>query len=862
MQDVKSAPLVGITVVWFQLRCLYDRLRQRYGWQPTAHFIRVAARSVALSSLLVMGALQGVEQVGALERLELALFDQLVRLQPDVFPDPRLVIVTITEQDLHRYGWPLSDQVLARSLSQLQTHQPRVIGLDLYRDLSTPPGEEQLLAQLQANNLVVIENILDGIAPPAGVKPEQIGFNDLTLDADLALRRGLLFVAGAEQDYYSFALRVALAALADEDMPFRYTEQALWIGDQAIQPLEKNSGGYQIADTRGYQTLIKYRNRVQLAQTVTLQQVLEDEIAPALIQDKVVLIGTVAPSLKDMFYTPYSGEEDTLQMPGVIAHAQILSQLLDIAAGQPVQFQFWSPQAELLWLLNWSLIGGTVVWCFRHPLGFGIAGILSLTLMAGISVWLFSQLIWIPIVEPATGLMCTFSLAMAHRLVYVMTRDPLTGLLNRSAFMRYLGRKLTPRLPAKFLIPTKWLNLTISNHVGVLFLDVDRVETVSKNLGFQMGDYFLCQVVDRLCSVLPRSSRLARVGSNEFAIALPLDQKGNLEALADQLQSVLAAPFWIDQQQIVTTASIGIAVTQAGYCHTPENMVRDAHTAMYRAKSLGKARYQVFAAGMQTEEFNQLMLEADLRRGIAEQEFVLYYQPIVELTTGNVAGFEALIRWQHPKQGFVSPQLFIPLAEETGLIVPLGDWVCRTACVQIRQWSEQFPALPLVVSINLSARQFEQPNLVDQLADILRETGIHAKTLKLEVTESLVMGNVEVAIDLMLRLKALGCKLSMDDFGTGYSSLSYLRRFPLDTLKVDRSFVLKMGESVEDAEIVRMIIDLGHTLGMDIVAEGVETQADANQLRSLKCEFGQGYFWAKPLPPAEATALLQQQIQQ
>lgn len=851
----------------FQLRRLYHRLQQMHRWRlSTDHFIRVAARSIILSSLFITGTLQGLEWVGGLEPLELAVFDQFIRLQPDAPPDPRLVIVTITEQDLHRYRWPLSDQILATSLERLQAHQPRVIGLDLYRDLPTPPGKEPLSKQLEADNLIAIENVFDGIAPPANVEPERIGFNDLTLDPDLALRRGLLFVPSAEQDYYSFALQVALAALAEDDITFHYTDQALWLGEQAISYLRENAGGYQRADTRGYQTLINYRTRSEIAQTVTLQQVLADELSPALIRDKIVLIGTIAPSLKDLFYTPYSADEDSLQMPGVIAHAQILSQLLDIAAGQSAQFRFWPQWVELCWLAGWSLIGSAVVWGFRHPLGFAIAGVMSLSLIGGTGLWLFSQLVWIPVAEPAVGFGCAFGLAMAHRLVYVTTRDPLTGLLNRSAFIRHLSQKLTAqsrfKLPVKLPIQPKLFGSDASTSLSVLFLDVNRYETVSKNLGLQVGNYFLRQVVDRLRTVLPRSCRLARIKDDEFAIALQSNQKDAIEALADRLHTVFAEPFWLNQQQIVANVRIGIAVTQAGYHHTPENMLRDAHTAMYRAKSLGAARYQVFAAGMQAEELNQFTLEADLRRGFAEQEFMLYYQPIIELSTDRVAGFEALLRWQHPELGLVSPHLFIPLAEETGLIVLLGQWVYQTACEQIRQWQERFPQLPLMVSVNLSARQFEQPNLIEQLARTLEETGISAKTLKLEVTESMVMGNVEVAIDLMLRLKALGCSLSMDDFGTGYSSLSYLRRFPIDTLKVDRSFVIKMAESLEDAEIVRMIIDLGHTLGMDVVAEGVETKADADQLRSLKCEFGQGYFWAKPLPPAEATALLQQQVQQ
>ncbi|OLP19627.1 hypothetical protein BST81_04665 [Leptolyngbya sp. 'hensonii'] len=802
-----------------------------------------------MSGTVVAGCCVGIQTLGGLETLELFVLDRFVRLHPDAPPDPRLLVVTLTEEDLHRYRWPLSDQILAQALEQLQSYRPRVIGLDLYRDLANPPGESALATQLQAKNLIAITEIIGDIPPPPGVAEERVGFNDFTLDPDGVLRRNLLFVASPDRDYSSFALRVSLAYLQPEGVHFRYTPQALFLGAQPIVPLEPTSGGYQIADTRGYQTLLKYRTGSAIAQTVTLTDVLEGRVNAAWVRDKIVLLGTVAPSLKDQVYTPYSASlKDTFQMPGVIIHAQMVSQLLDIASGQQREFQFWPRWGELLWVWSLTIVGGLLVWKLRHPLTFGSAGVACLLVIGGLGWGLFGHQIWIPVAEPMLGFVVAVGLAMAHRLFYTTTRDPLTGLLNGGAWVRHLSRSLARSSRHK-------TPLTL----GVLFLHLDRFQLISKSLGEPSSDILLLQVVTRWRAKLPRSARLARVSRDEFVISLPHRQQETLTALAERLQEALADPFLINQQPLVLTSSIGIAVTQAHHLHTPENLLRDAHTAMYRAKGIGSAHYEVFAAGMLAEAVDRFTLENDLRQGIAAQQFVLYYQPIISLSSGKIAGFEALVRWQHPGRGFIPPLKFIPLAEETGLIIPLGKWICQTACSQVYRWQQQFPDHHLAISVNFSGRQFEQPDLIEQLAQTIRDAEIEAFTLKLEITESMVMGDVEAAIDLMLRLKSCGCKLSMDDFGTGYSSLSQLRRFPIDTLKVDKSFVQKMGQSPEDYEIVRMIINLGHTLGMDLIAEGVETQADVDALRSMNCEFGQGYFWAKPLPAAEATALLRQQ---
>jgi EAL domain-containing protein (putative c-di-GMP-specific phosphodiesterase class I) len=277
-------------------------------------------------------------------------------------------------------------------------------------------------------------------------------------------------------------------------------------------------------------------------------------------------------------------------------------------------------------------------------------------------------------------------------------------------------------------------------------------------------------------------------------------------------------------------------------------MLRDADTAMYRAKAQGKACYEVFDKGMHTHAVYVLQMENDLRRALDREELRVYYQPIVSLDNGQLAGFEALIRWQHPERGFINPADFIPLAEDTGLIVPLGLWILKKACHQLSQWQWQSPAnRSLFMSVNLSGKQVAQPSLVNQIKDILEETHVEAKYLKLEITESAVMDNAEMAVQLLKRLKALGVQLSIDDFGTGYSSLGYLHRFPVNTLKIDRSFVGRIGEAAENIEIVRTIVSLADNMGMEVVAEGVETLSQLMQLRKLKCQYGQGYLFSRPV---------------
>jgi len=383
---------------------------------------------------------------------------------------------------------------------------------------------------------------------------------------------------------------------------------------------------------------------------------------------------------------------------------------------------------------------------------------------------------------------------------------------------------------------------------AVLFLDLDRFKNVNDSLGHSIGDQLLIAMARRLESCIRGVDMVARLGGDEFAILLDsIPSSAEATNMARRIQEKLAAPFNLSGHEVFTTTSIGIALSSTGYDHS-ENMLRDADTAMYRAKAQGKACYEVFDKGMHARAVYLLQMENDLRRALDREELCVYYQPIVSLENGHLAGFEALIRWQHPEHGFISPVDFISLAEDTGLIAPIGLWILRRACQQLCQWQWQSPSnRSLFMSVNLSSKQVAQANLVNQIRDILQETHVDARHLKLEITESAVMENAETAVQLLKRLKSLGVQLSIDDFGTGYSSLGYLHRFPVDTLKIDRSFVGRIGEAAEDIEIVRTIVSLADNMGMEVVAEGVETLAQLAQLRNLKCQYGQGYLFSRPI---------------
>ena len=422
-------------------------------------------------------------------------------------------------------------------------------------------------------------------------------------------------------------------------------------------------------------------------------------------------------------------------------------------------------------------------------------------------------------------------------------RDSLTSMPNRALFMDRLSHALT-RTERR------------GEQLAVLFLDLDRFKVVNDSLGHSVGDQLLVGVSQRLAACLRPEDTIARLGGDEFAILLE-DVKDDRAptSVADRLTAELQQPFKVEGREVIITVSIGIAMSTAKRM-TPEDILRDADLAMYHAKGKGKARYEVFDKSMNAPAQERMDLELDLRNAVTRGEFILHYQPVVELPSGRITEVEALVRWKHPQRGLLFPADFVGLSEETGLIVPLGRWVLHEACRQTRQWQLASPDTNLAISVNISARQLQQPGLVEEIAAVLRETRLDAAALRLEITETVVMHDAPTTLAKLEALKALGVQLAIDDFGTGYSSLGYLKRFPVDTLKIDRSFVKGIGDDVEDSAIVRAVITVAKSLNLSVTAEGIETAEQLDHLRALGCDHGQGYFFAKPMASDRVPALL------
>ncbi|MFB2918743.1 MULTISPECIES: EAL domain-containing protein [Aerosakkonema] len=425
---------------------------------------------------------------------------------------------------------------------------------------------------------------------------------------------------------------------------------------------------------------------------------------------------------------------------------------------------------------------------------------------------------------------------LQSQLLQMALHDPLTNLPNRALFMECLSEALNR---AKSESDCQF---------AVLFLDCDRFKFINDSLGHLVGDELLIAISRRLEKSLNPVDTLARLGGDEFAILIENISNVKMATLvADRILKELSNPFQLSRYEVFINVSIGIALSNISY-DKPEYLLRDADTAMYRAKALGKARYHVFDPDMHQQAIRVLQLENDLRRAIQREEFIVYYQPIISLTNGKIAGFEALVRWQHPTRGMVSPAEFIPLAEETGLIADIDTWVLQSACHQLLIWQKTCPAKEiLTISVNLSRRLFSHPNLLERIDKILHKTQLNPESLKFEITESAIMENSEEANKILAEIRRRQIQLSIDDFGTGYSSLSYLHTFPLNTLKIDQSFVKLMDKNTNNMGLVPMIICMAHTMKLSAIAEGVETPAQLAQLRSLGCDFGQGYLFSQPL---------------
>lgn len=423
-----------------------------------------------------------------------------------------------------------------------------------------------------------------------------------------------------------------------------------------------------------------------------------------------------------------------------------------------------------------------------------------------------------------------------EHLLYSTLHDALTGLPNRSLFTERLRHAMrrAARHPEDLF--------------AVLFLDLDRFKDVNDNLGHFAGDELLRAVARRLEACLRPEDTVARLSGDEFAILLEsITEASDAGRVAERIEEALSFPINLAGSEVITSASMGIVTSSMAH-DQPEQLLRSADMAMYRAKAAGRARYEMFDRTMHTDALARLQLETDLRRAVELGEFRLHYQPLVSLKTGRITGLEALVRWEHPSRGLVHPGDFIPIAEETGLIVPMGRWVLDEACRRMKEWQESHPRTePLTIGVNLSAKQFSQPDIVDQIGSAVSASGINPRTLRIEITESAIIDKGTSSANVLQKIRDLGVQIYLDDFGTGYSSLSYLHGLPIDAIKIDRAFVSNMDTDEKNLRLVRTILTLAEIVGVRAEAEGISTAEQLRELRSLNCEQGQGYLFSAPI---------------
>jgi len=439
--------------------------------------------------------------------------------------------------------------------------------------------------------------------------------------------------------------------------------------------------------------------------------------------------------------------------------------------------------------------------------------------------------------------------AVEAQLLYQSRHDTLTGLPNRVLLVERLRESLQHGARTR-------------SQVALLFLDIDHFKVVNDSLGHEAGDGLFAAVALRVERVLRFGDTLARFGGDELAIiCTDVFDVEEVHGLANRIAAVFDEPFAIDDSDVYMSASIGIALSETAG-DTPERLLRDADVAMFRAKALGRARIEVFDDTMRARAVERLEIEKSLRRALVRNEFRVHYQPLVQFDRSEVIGFEALLRWQHPERGLLGPGDFLAIAEETGLIVPIGAWVLREVCRQAALWLEDAPddVTPLGFSVNLSARQLAHPDLVATVAGALADSGLSPHLLVLEITESVLMTDRELAVTILHALRSLGVRCSIDDFGTGQSSLGYLKTLPVDSLKIDRSFVDGLGTNPDDSAIVAAVVHLGHALGLSVTAEGIETPLQLSELRALGCDLGQGFYFARPQPSEVAGALVHHRL--
>lgn len=783
---------------------------------------------------------------GVLQPIEFFAYNNFTNWRGDRLWDDRVMIIAIDDKSIHKLGrFPWNRDLYGQLLQKLEQTEAGVVGFDILWSDSTP-ADPQLAAAIERYQKVVIAMAWDNSGQPllpissisnAGMA---IGHILKREDADGIVRQVDLQI----QNVPTFSVSI-------------------------LQAYDLNTSSITLLPELNQPLTINWTKRIKDIPQVSFIDVIENKIPASMFRRKILLVGVTASGI-DALPTPFDRNPPA---SGVHLHAMTLQNLLQknaLIIAKPSDI--WS----------FALLGSLLISLIlpRKNLWNISAFILS-------GLWLifafvaFNSNYWVSIAVPIFMFLFTgFVTAMQERcqmlrslriadaqIEYASTHDNLTGLSNRTVIETRLQNLLDrPKNDHHQLLAILWINL-------------ERFKTINDTFGYPIGNLLLIEVGQRLRSFISSTVSIARLGA-EFVILLEnLANEQEAIAIADSLQTNLQKSFLIQGHEIEIAINIGIKFHHLNSTGdqdspeviSPEILLRDADTAMFYAKKLHTPCYRVFDVSMREHVLKRLQLEKDLRQAVAlsqdlhnqdQQEFVIYYQPILSLSNMQIVGLEALIRWQHPKRGLVSPTRFIPLAEETGLIIPIGDWIMRNACLQVKSWHQRFPqAKDITVSVNLSPKQLSQNDVLEKCLAILDETQLSPEYLKIELTESSIMENPDFSLSMLEQMRKAGLKIYIDDFGTGYSSLAYLHKFPFDGLKIDRSFVNNIYADANGMEILKAIISLAQSVKAHIVAEGIENLAQLNYLQDLLSEEGdgQGFFLFRPLGAAAIEAIFQEQ---
>ena len=808
--------------------------------------------------------------LGVFNRLNLMLYDSLMGFQ--YHSAERVVIVTIDEKSLLELGrWPWSRRTHANMLDVLTESGASAVGFDilfLEEEKADPESDVSFAEAIQRNGNVVlavapkathVENeIQESLPLPLlAESAAALGHVDFELDEDGIGRR--LFLNAGLGDARWPAMGLALGRLASPAMVNNYSVDTS--GTASVLPTGKENGEsfenhaspvIQDSDgwTRSDPLLILFAGPPGHFLHVSFIDVLQRRVDPEVFRDRIVLVGSTATGLGDAISTPSTGAH--VRMHGVEVNANVVETLLSGNGIVPLGYYFQT-------LLTIVLVITATLLVFLPPAKFAPLGLLlSLAATVITSLFMFAFLnLWFPPVSVLIVLVFSyfcgiwFNLQSSTRSTHQLSeqlkqheqRDPVTQLPNRAMFHQLVQKAI-------------YSARDVDRTLGVMVIHIGRLKTVNDRLGFACGDRLLQMVAERIKHIAGNESQVARLSGGEFGVLVERHRSStSMKPLGNQLVQLLQRPFIVEESQFLIPPSIGVTL-YSSESEDAETLISNAYSAMRQAKDDRHNRLQFFSANLRKETLKRYDLEQALTQALMNNELEVYYQPQVLAEYGRIVGVEALLRWNNDQLGSISPEEFIPVAEATGLIIPIGNWVLEQACIQAQQWRDQNIGV-IRMAVNLSAVQFVDLHLVENVRQALEKTGLPPSLLELEVTEGSLIGDLDIASDTLSALKEMGVGLSIDDFGTGYSSLSYIKRLPIDRIKIDRSFVRDIGASEESSDITLAIIEMAHKLKLKVVAEGVETQRQQDFLSGHHCEELQGYYFGRPVPAKELTTLLE-----